>query len=47
MGDIKYEPSSAIDIEDLARQCCKDVGYDSIDKGLDYRTVNIITNVGI
>lgn len=34
-------------IETIARNCCQAVGYDNIEKGLDYRSVNIINTVEI
>jgi S-adenosylmethionine synthetase len=35
----------AINYEQIARQVCKQVGYDNDDKGLDYQTMSVLVNV--
>lgn len=35
----------AINYEQIARSVCKQVGYDSDDKGLDYQTMSVLVNV--
>lgn len=35
----------AINYEQIARQVCKEVGYDNDDKGLDYQTMSVLVNV--
>ena len=34
-----------VDIEKVARDAIKEIGYDSVDKGLDYKTCKIIVNI--
>lgn len=34
-----------VDIEKVARDTIKEIGYDSVDKGLDYKTCKIIVNI--
>ena len=34
-----------VDIEKVARDVIKEIGYDSVDKGLDYKTCKIIVNI--
>jgi S-adenosylmethionine synthetase len=34
-----------IDYEAVARQVCKEVGFDHTDKGLDYKTMNVLLNI--
>jgi S-adenosylmethionine synthetase len=45
VGEVEGENDCCVDIEQIVRDCCKDVGYDSVNKGLDYRSVNIITEI--
>ena len=47
VGKIQATNTINIDIEHKARECCKDLGYDNSEKGLDYRNVNIISTVEI
>jgi S-adenosylmethionine synthetase len=37
--------SAKVDYEQVVRDVCKNIGYDSIEKGLDYRTVEIINRL--
>ena len=34
-----------INYEQIAREVCKEVGYDDDDKGLDYQNMTVIVNV--
>ena len=47
VGEIKYSKKVEVDIEQIARSCCKQVGFDHIDKGLDYKSMTVITQVDI
>jgi S-adenosylmethionine synthetase len=35
----------AINYEQIAREVCKQVGYDDENKGLDYKTMSVLVNV--
>ena len=37
--------AAKVDYEQVVRDVCKNVGYDSIDKGLDYRTMEVINRL--
>ena len=37
--------SAKIDYEQVVRDACKEVGYDDIDKGLDYRTMEVMNRL--
>lgn len=37
--------NAKVDYEQVVRDVCKNIGYDSIEKGLDYRTVEIINRL--
>jgi len=39
---VKGQP---IDYESIARGVCKEVGYDNDEKGLDGKTMRVITNI--
>jgi len=45
LGEISMKEREKVDATQIARDVCKHVGYDSIDVGLDYKTVNIIENI--
>lgn len=47
VGSIVLENGCSIDIESIVRFCCKEVGFDHIEKGLDHKLVNIIIEVDI
>jgi len=34
-----------LNYEQIARDVCKDVGYDDESKGLDYKTMSVLVNV--
>lgn len=36
---------AAINYEQIAREVCKQVGYDEEDKGLDYKSMSVLVNV--
>lgn len=36
---------AAINYEQIAREVCKQVGYDDENKGLDYKTMSVLVNV--
>ncbi len=44
MGEVTVN-GTKIDYEQVARQVCKEVGYDAEEKGLDCKTCNVILNV--
>ena len=35
LGEIEFSPDKSLDVEQIVRDCCKDIGYDHADKGLD------------
>mmetsp|Transcript_20663 Transcript_20663/g.18306 ORF Transcript_20663/g.18306 Transcript_20663/m.18306 type:complete len:351 (+) Transcript_20663:155-1207(+) len=45
LGEISMNDREKVDATQIARDVCKDVGYDSIDVGLDYKTCKIIENI--
>jgi S-adenosylmethionine synthetase len=45
LGEIRMKNRESLDIEQIARNVCKDVGFDSNEKGIDYATMNVIVNV--
>lgn len=47
LGEIKVIRNTLLDIEQIVRDCCKESGYDHIEKGLDYRTLSVITEINI
>jgi S-adenosylmethionine synthetase len=36
---------ASINYEQIAREVCKQVGYDDEGKGLDYKTMSVLVNV--
>lgn len=45
LGEIRMKNRDTVNLEQIARNVCKDVGFDAEDKGLDYSTMNVIVNV--
>lgn len=45
LGEITMKNREKVDATQIARDVCKDVGYDSIKVGLDYKSVNIVENI--
>jgi S-adenosylmethionine synthetase len=45
LGEIRMNDRDQVNLEQIARHVCKDVGFDSEDKGLDYQTMQVIVNV--
>ena len=39
------ENRELVDAEQIAKDVCRDVGFDSEDKGLDYKTMEIVTRI--
>ncbi len=44
LGEVSVE-GEAVNYEQIARDVCKEVGFVSDDVGLNYETMNVITNV--
>ena len=44
LGEVTHS-GGEINFEQIARDVCKQVGYDADEKGLDYKTMNVIQNI--
>lgn len=44
LGEVHLN-NGTISYEQIARNVCKKIGYDSDDKGLDYKNMSVIVNV--
>lgn len=45
LGEIRMEGRDELDLEQIARGVCKEVGFTDNDIGLDYKSMNVIINV--
>ena len=45
LGEIRMKDRDKVDLEQIARGVCKDVGFDDVAKGLNYETMQVIVNV--
>lgn len=44
LGEVTYN-GAKVDYDQIARNVCKEVGYDNDDKGLDYKSMNVLLNI--
>ena len=47
LGEIELNSDKCLDVEQIVRNSCRDVGYDHADKGLDAKQASIITELEI
>lgn len=47
LGQILSTCQIFVDIEGIVRNCCESIGYDKTEKGLDSKTVNVISTVEV
>lgn len=45
LGEITMKDRDKVNATEIAREVCRDVGYDSVDVGLDYHTMTVLENI--